>query len=402
MVASILQLAATGLQDVYLSSNPQSSTFKYAYYRYINFATDTIGIPLNANVTWGKKISVVIPKNGHLLSKLSLHIKLPRLQNVDGTYVCWCDAIGYAIFKEPIELQIGGVVVDRLYPTLLDILDELTCSTKRIGKNLMILKSDNYRSALYNAEKDIDLIIPLDFWFTKDYSMALPLLSMNSQEIQLNFNFIDFNKAINYDGNIGANITNILDSTLYAEYIFLDESVLDTFQEKEHMYVIEQTVYNGKEIVSEDTVAYNTKINFNSPLKEILFVCKSIENLDNNNYFNYSNQNGDSIITDASLLLNGKHRFNNGFLPEVVFRESFPYNVHSVVPTKHLYIMPFSLKPEWYAQPSGAVNLSRFDEVNMALKIKKNSLPFVLDVYGIVHNVVKIQDGMMTFEWLNI
>ena len=63
--------------------------------------------------------------------------------------------------------------------------------------------------------------------------------------------------------------------------------------------------------------------------------------------------------------------------------------------------MPFSLNPEWYTQPSGSINLSRFDEVNMALKIRENSSLFVLDVYGIVHNVVKIKDGMMMFEWVN-
>lgn len=402
MVASILQLAGTGLQDTYLSSNPESSAFKYAYYRYINFAADTIEIALNDTVMWGKKTSVVIPKNGHLLSKLNLRIKLPLLQNVDGEYVCWADTIGYGIFKDPIELQIGGVIVDKLYPTMMDIVDELSCSTKRVGKNLMILKSDNYTSALYNATKTVDLIIPLDFWFTKDYSMALPLLSMNSQEIQLNFNFINFDKAINYDGNVGTNFTQILDSSLYAEYIFLDDSVLDTFQQKEHMYVIEQMVYNGKEIVSENTAIYNTKINFNNPCKEIFFVCKTLFNLENNNYFNYSDSSGNAIITDASLLLNGKHRFSNGYLPEVIFRENFPYNVHSVVPTKHLYIMPFSLKPEWYSQPSGSINLSRFDEINMSLKIKENNPSFVLDVYGMMHNVVKITDGRLTFEWLNI
>ena len=69
--------------------------------------------------------SCVIPKRGHLLSKLHLHISLPILEKTDGKYACWSDTLGYGIFDGPIELQIGGVVVDRLYPQFLDAWDEL-------------------------------------------------------------------------------------------------------------------------------------------------------------------------------------------------------------------------------------------------------------------------------------
>ena len=189
MSPSLLQLQALGSEDVYLTKDPQINIFKYNYYRYVNFATETVKLETNIVSNFGKKMTCEISRRGHLLSKLHLHIKLPQLVKKDGSYACWSDTIGYSIFSEPIELMIGGIVVDRLYPQFLNAWDELTTSDKRLGKNLMLLKSDVYSANFDNATKPYDLIIPLDFWFTKDYNLALPLLSMHHQSIKINFSY---------------------------------------------------------------------------------------------------------------------------------------------------------------------------------------------------------------------
>ena len=75
MSPSLLQLQATGLEDVYLTQDPQINIFKYNYYRYVNFATETIKLETNIISNFGKKMTCEIPKRGHLLSKLHLHIK---------------------------------------------------------------------------------------------------------------------------------------------------------------------------------------------------------------------------------------------------------------------------------------------------------------------------------------
>jgi len=403
MGGSELQLQAVGIQDLYLVSKPDINIFKYSYYRYVNFATETLSLPLNQLPNFGStKVSVNIPKKGHLLSKLYLRIKLPELEKIDGTYICWSDTLGYSIFNGPIELEIGGVIVDRLYPVCLDMLDELSTTTNKVGMNKMILKSDIYRSALYNASKSTELMIPLDFWFTKQYSNALPLISMNNQDISINFFFKDFNNVINYDGSIGTSPASIIDSNIYAEYIFLDNIILDTFQKQKHQYVIQQMVYHGDEYITENQTTFSTKINFQNPCKELLFACIDNNNIDNNNYFNYSRRSDQSpIISHASLIIDGRHRFNNDFLPENVFREYFPNNVHSVIPNKHMYIMPFCIMPENSGQPSGSINLSKFDEVSLSLKLNKNNPECEIHIYGLIYNIVTIENGSLTFEFMN-
>jgi hypothetical protein len=397
MSPSLLQLQAVGSEDVYLTKDPQINIFKYNYYRYVNFATETVKLETNIVCNFGKRITCEISKRGHLLSKLHLHIKLPQLVKKDGSYACWNDTIGYSIFSEPIELMIGGIVVDRLYPQFLNAWDELTTSDQRLGKNLMLLKSDVYSANFNNATKPYDLIIPLDFWFTKDYNLALPLLSMHHQSIKVSFRLRPFEECINYDGVLAPDYVPIVTSSIYAEYVYLDDVILKKFQSGKHTYLIQQVQYNEDEVIPANTSFYNTRIKMTNPCKEIVFFAVEKTNSVNNNHFVYSKSDDDSpLILSASLLLDGKLRFDN--LPEFYYRVIFPQTIHSVIPLKYIYTMPFSIRPE-DNQPTGSLNLSRFNDITLALTTA-DTVEMNLYVFGISYNIVTVENGMLTMEFL--
>jgi hypothetical protein len=395
MSPSILQLQSLGLQDVYLTKDPQINIFKYTYYRYVNFATEIVKLSLNEDASFNKKTSCNILKKGHLLSKLYLHIQLPALTRTTGEYLCWSDALGYAIFSEPIELEIGGVIVDKVYPQFMDIWDELSNSDKKLGKNLMVLKSDVFSGALYNATKKVDLMIPLEFWFTKQYSSALPILSMASQDIKINFKLKEFSKLVNYDGDEPTPVS-IIESNIFAEYIYLDDVILEQFQAQKHMYIIEQVQYHESEIIPQNNSVYNTTLKFNHPVKEIFFCLAETENVKNNNYFAYSKSDDTSLIKEAAFLLDGKRRFD--YLPEFYYRCMFPDAVHSTIPLKYIYTIPFSLRPE-DNQPTGSLNMSRFNDATLSLKMINNNPSCYLYVYALSYNVVTIENGFLSLEF---
>lgn len=397
MSPTILQLQSIGIQDVYLSREPQINIFKYTYYRYANFATEIVQLPLNEVATFGKRAVCPIEKRGHLLSKLYLHIKLPQLNKVDGEYLAWTNSIGHAIFSEPIELEINGVIVDKLYPQFLDIWDEFSNSSKQMGRNLMLGKSDVFVSNYYNAQKPLDLVIPLEFWFTKNYSSALPLLSMPHQNIQVNFKFRNFNQLINYDGTAPSNSDYfILDSMVYAEYVYIDDVILEKFQSQKHMYVIEQAQFHGDEMIPNGTSIYNTTLKFNHAIKELFFCCVEKDNVTNNNYFVYSDSDDNPIISSAALLLEGKKRLE--YLPEIFYRTIYPDSVHSVIPLKYVYCIPFSIRPE-DNQPTGSINMSRFNDIVLSLKINQPNQDCYLYVYAINYNILTIENGNFTLEF---
>lgn len=403
MPAGINQLLATGIQDIYLTVKPEINVLQYVYYRYVNFSNELLKIPLNSTAAFGSQTYVQIPKTGgHLLSKMYLHIQLPELIPSDSlNYASWSDTLGYAIFNKPVELLIGGVVVDRIYPLCMDMLDELKTSTNKLGHDLMILKGDMFRDSIYNGNEPLNLMIPLEFWFTKDYAMSLPLLSMTSQDIQLNFSFNTFNNLINFNSSSPPSPVNIISSDLYVEYIFLDETIVEQFQAQKHQYVITQMVYNGADIIPQGRNIFNTKLNFQNPCQEILFACVDQNNFNNNCYFDYSRRSDQKpLISKAKLLLDGRNRYDVNYLPEFIFRQFFPNNVHSVVPMKYMYVMPFALKPI-ESQPTGSANLSRFDEVTLSLEMTPGNPICKLYVFGIMYNVVTISNGILSFEFMN-
>lgn len=397
-VGALLQLQAVGKENVYLTQKPDINIFKFIYYRYINFSTEIIQTNLNEIATFGRSTSCNILKKGHLLSKLYLHLKLPILEKINGNYLSWSDTLGYAIFDGPIELIINGVIVDRIYPEFSDIWDELsTNKNKRDGRNLMIMKSDIFRSNTYNAEQESSLMIPLDFWFTKDYSLALPLIALNTNDIKVHFTLKNFTDCINYDGTSIPTSCNILESSIYAEYIWIDDPFLDYFKNNEHFYIINQTEYHGDEIINDNVINYTTHLKFNNPSKELFIVCTDTNNIINNNYFNYSRNDNKPFIQFISMYLDGRTRFDN--LPEFYYRCIFPDTVHSNIPTKYIYTMPFSLKPE-DIQPTGCLNMSKFTDVSLNFNLTQGNPSCYIYIYSLMYNFLAIKNGRLFFEFL--
>ncbi|NBU33773.1 hypothetical protein EB118_01950 [bacterium] len=393
MPPGIIQLQAKGDKDMYISENPQISVFKYNYYRSMNFAAETIVLPLNDNVNFGKATSCKIEKYGHLLSKLYLCVKLPMLTQNGGSYACWTDNIGRALFSKPIELEIGGVVVDYCYPQFLDMYSDLTESAPVSGRNLMTLKSDTYVSNQRNATQETDLIIPIEFWFTKNYTLALPLLAMYQQQVKLNMYFRDFSELVNYDGDEPDRV-EVSGSQMLAEYIFLDDQIISDYQQNTHTYLIEQIHFQGNESIPANQPLFNTALKFTKPTKEIVFACVETGNIENNNYFVYSRSSDNRApIKSATLLLDGSRRFDN--LPEFYFRSVVPYAIHKTVPSKYIYCIPFSIRPE-DNQPTGHFNPERFTDVTLNLNMTPDNPPMSIFIYGVCYTIVQIQNGVLT------
>ena len=109
----------------------------------------------------------------------------------------------------------------------------------------------------------------------------------------------------------------------------------------------------------------------------------------------YSKSVDDSpLILAASLLLDGKLRFDN--LPEFYYRVIFPQNIHSVIPLKYIYTMPFSIRPE-DNQPTGSLNLSRFNDITLALTTA-DTVEMNLYVFGISYNILPGQSKYCHLE----
>ncbi len=396
MAGAILQLKGLGEQDASLTQNPEINLFHQKQYRYVNFSTEIARLTLEGVADFGKATSCIIPKRGHLLSKMYMRISLPNLVLESGTYLAWSDAIGYSIFEGGIDLEIGGVVVETIYPQFEDIYQSFNALDSDQGRNLMINKSDNYLSTRTNATVPVDVIVPLNFWFTRDYVHALPVICLSSQEVRVKFKFRPFQDCVHYDGDVPIEY-NVGSAEVFAEYINLDSSVLDKFVSDTHTFIVSQVKFHGEERVNPNSKTFSTQLHFTNPCKELFFACVDNQSKITNGYFNYSNsQTRGPLVSEIGLFIDNIPRFD--YIPENFSRFAYASTLHKNVPVKHVYTIPFGLRTGT-TQPTGSLNMSAFDNVTLSLKMQPGNPECFLYVYAVTLNKIVIKDGSMSFEW---
>lgn len=203
MTGAIIQLVAKGLQDIFITKDPQITYFKIVYRRHTNFSMEAIPQYFKHTPNFGNKYTCDISPNGDLMGKTHLVVVLPKIkQQIDaesGTYdkylkFAWVKKIGYALIKN-IELEIGGQLISRHYGDWLNIMDELfTPIEHRRAMDKMI---GNYEDLYtYTSNKDqFILYIPLQFYFCRFQSSAIPLLCLHHSEVKINIEISDFDRC---------------------------------------------------------------------------------------------------------------------------------------------------------------------------------------------------------------
>ena len=419
MGGGLLQLVAYGAQDVYLTGNPQITFFKVAYRRHTNFALEAIEQTFNGNPTYGSRVTCQISRNGDLINRMYLQVKVPAGGT---TYVNY---YGLRLLNY-VEIEIGGQKIDKHYSHWLYVWNELSLpKSKRNGYNEMV----GGLGGLSVAGKT--LYIPLEFWFCRNIGLALPLIALQYHEVKVNINFENYIKC-------GALSTDSINASLWVDYIYLDTDERRRFAQLSHEYLIEQIQFTGQEAIGSDKI--KTKLNFNHPCKELVWFIAKDTDANANNWFNYTTKsdvassrlttNADlqeklmqtdinyattpvattppsNPIKTAKLVLNGNDRFYER--PGRYFNLVQPYQHHENIPSNAgINVYSFALKPEEH-QPSGTLNMSRIDTAVLNLNFEKeiagsgnyNLTDYTLFVYAVNYNVLRILSGMGGLAYSN-
>ena len=432
MTGGLLQLACYGAQDIYLTGNPQITFFVAVYRRYTNFAIQNISQYFNGNSDFGQKVYCLVDRIGDLINQVFLRVKLPSLQNFNyvdegGNLVeyYWVNSVGHAIVKI-IEIEIGGVVVDRQFGLWLEIWSELTVPVnKRPGFYEMIGKSENPINLANNGE--LDLYVPLYFWFCKNIGLSLPLIALQSQEVRFNVTFRKYEELIiSSNGlplDLGSNSLEITQTYLDIDYIFLEDNERKIFAKNNHQYLIEQLQVYATSMTSnglrqdptnplkKDRIPdlnQNILLNFNNPVKELLWVIQnstvlSVYPFGGNEWFNFSTQSyKNGKINGSDPLINGKLIFEGQDLidikPAKYFRTVVPYQRHTNTPNNFIYNYSFSTNPEDF-QPSGSCNFSRIDSQLLYMEISDQLIDPIITVFATNYNILNIAGGMAGVEY---
>ncbi len=245
----LLQLVATGKQDVFLTGNPSVSWFKFVYRRHTNFAVETQRMYFEGTPNFGQKITCLVPRNGDLLGPLFLRVTLPQLYFTpnsfnppqQGVKVGYVNSPGHALIQE-ISVQIGEQEIDKQTGQWMEIWSSLvTDASQKEGFQQMIQQKPGYPfidygnnapdlsggtqtvpKAVFSREDGgvpidlsginvdiagtafikpttkypqsydepimgpVTMYIPLRFWFNKNPGQYLPLLAMQYHPVRIN------------------------------------------------------------------------------------------------------------------------------------------------------------------------------------------------------------------------
>ena len=426
MGGGLMQLVAYGAQDIYLTGNPQITFFKVVYRRHTNFAVESIEQTFNGTADFGKRVTATISRNGDLIQQMYLEVDLPVVETPGSTSNVWTYGVGNALVKQA-EIEIGGQLIDRQYGDWMNIWTELTMPAgKRDGYDNMVGNSVattaiTQTGALSSASTQ-RLYVPLQFWFNRNPGLALPLIALQYHEVKLNLELRPANELTN-----GATSTATgLGCKLYVDYIYLDTDERRRFAQVSHEYLIEQVQFTGAESIAAAATTKNVTLNFNHPVKELVWVHTNTANATagfdtGNRWFNYAGCTSASddvdSFTSALLQLNGHDRFSVRYAD--YFRKVQNYEHHCRVPRvgreidggdnarqQYIYTYSFALSPEEH-QPSGTCNFSRIDNAVLQLKYGAESTfnaqdqAMNLSVYAVNYNVLRIMSGMGGLAYSN-
>jgi hypothetical protein len=402
----LLQLVATGRQDIYLTGNPQTTFFKQVYRRHTNFAIESCRIDFDGSTDFGKVVVATIPRKGDLLNTLILEVSLPMLPQSDPSVrdTSWVNGIGHAML-EYISLEVGGKEVDRQYGEWLHITSQLQVdASKRMGFNNMV----GYQEAFEESAQPgpLKLYIPLRFWFCNNVGLSLPLIALQAHPVRIYVKLRSPNTLF-YRDSLGLfpNQTispppNPTSFVMWGDYIHLDTDERRRFSSSKHEYLVEQVQQQRRTAVPAGAALANITLDFNNPLKEIIWVVQQDRMLQTHELFNYSNRQLveqhvtlDDQITTAILRLDGYDRFEAR--DASYFRLVQPWQRHTTIPDDYIYVYSFSLAPE-AAQPQGALNASRIDTIVLALQMNPNITRYDsgITVYATNYNVFRIAAGL--------
>jgi hypothetical protein len=313
--------------SLFYLNNDNVLTYVYLNYTENEYSYDIFEFLINANM------DILQDLNNVLYEKL---INVFSVKNI--VTMGWTKKIGIFIM-ENIEMFIGSNLVTNMSSNYVDIYGQLNYKNVEIYNKMIGDDSELNNPVVTNSEKY--LYVPLPFWFQNNYGLAVPLIALQFNNIQIKIKFrklldsifISIPNVSSFTDNnlrnkiidlILTNISNIFSSqleiTMLLEYVYLDNIERKKFAQSSHEYLITQvqeiTFTNVSPFIS------NLELDFYHCCKTMFWTANQYKYINNitgeNIYDKYTielyqpiyNINVPSYINYLNVLYNPNYLFN--------------------------------------------------------------------------------------------
>ena len=384
-MAGRLNLAVTGIQDQWLTGDPEFSYFLMNFKRHTKFSIEAIETPFDGNVEYDATVECRIPKNkGDLVRSMMLKFTLPQPSGTaaSGYDIRYRKSIGAQII-EYADLLIGGQTIERITGDYIYMYDQIHNNKDDIDQTLYFLTGhDNYIAVSY----DWDYNVLLPFYFFRHPSLAIPVCALTKQLVEVRIKFKKLEDVvIQYKTN-----TNIIDPptdvsssiknvSLVTDFFFVTEDEKNFLMSRPIEYVITQLQMSQFKFKAGESKKAGM-LNFKNPVREMFFL---------------------AVSDDVHKLNPIKHvtmKFNNNTIIDadnLMLSYEQPLKYYTGVTENNFGVYSFSMKPETY-YPTGQVNMSRIAHNLIEIEIDSPDANFEhkVYVYAVNYNVLHIQSGL--------
>ena len=391
MGGGLLQLVTYGIQDLYLTGNPQITFYKVVYRRHTNFAMESVRQIMYGSNLPGGVINCSIPRSGDLLHKIYLYLEVTEPDNANINYNNVLTMI------DTVELLLSGNVIVRLTGEWISMWMWMYHDKDKF--NILT------QLALTPSGTKGNLFIPIPFWFCRDIGLAFPIIAMQYQKLEVR---ITYESSRNTDYELKKECTS---AYMWFNYIYLDETERRLFSQTKHTYLIEQLQYAREQL--DTKVDYILDLPFNYPIKELFWIVKDPNpvyydsNLNQISagplrqlYWNNGVQSRDQIES-AIIYINHEERIqrrSGEYFRVVQFYEHHSGGTQSQ--SHCIYMYSFALEPE-KLEPTGTCNFSKIDSPQLGFTLQTYTTQPVIHntgtrhivLYAVNYNILIIKDG---------
>jgi hypothetical protein len=487
MGGGLTQLVLKGQMDSYIIANPCINYYKYVYNRHVNFSMENRKIDREGGETWDlnartdktKTYTFKIKRYGDLISNMYFCFNLPDIYSTNKHRFRWINNIGHNIILSA-TIKGDGTIIDTIYGDWMNIWNELT-NKDGIEYNKLIGNIPEFCGPTNNSSKytirnnklfnitypegnknNIDnpsirgrvLQVPLNFWFTRNPSLALPLYKMQAQTLTVEIELRNIEKLYQVwsdtyklyvsptfynilSGNVEENIyiSNFLNNESYINchldinYILLESEHRNTsLNETIVKYVVDYVKKTTKiGLVSiRNNSGTSDNIISNDHIKELVWVLRRPDIEDNFNI--YDNYTASHIYNEnMGILEKAEIRWASTIIRSdesaYYYNNIQPYQHHTNVPRTGIYCYSFSLFPEKIVSAGSYnnqmintnlnitidSNIKNKNEYTYLFKLfeskkenypkKREDITFDLIIYSRSINVFSINGGSGNFIW---
>lgn len=453
-----MQLVAVGSQNQYVSSTNEMSFWTQNFRRPTNFSMESVRQTFITRpvLEYGGRSTFTcrVGRVADLLANVYFSFQLPDIYSDANMRFQWIKNIAqYMIYSY--SIRVDTALIDQNYGEWMDIWNDLSLPAEKraifdrmtgnvqeftnpVTLNPKVIIENNQISYTYYpvatagtpSIKGRRFVVPLDFWFTKNPSLALPLVALQYQQVEISMEFRGANELYqiydqvtdkyyspdgyrNLPGNAnvdvslsrftayGGNGPNNLDLDGYLEcnYVFLDEHERRLIAAKQLDYLVNRVFradFDGVRSI------HTMDLTLSNPVKELVFITRRG---DANKYNTWSNftaaipeNTSYPILKSAKIMWNGLDRIEEK--PAYYFNQVQPWEYHTGSPREGIYVYSFALMPE-KTYPTGFFNASMVSKIQLYVTMTDTTEEYEVVVYSVYWNIFRIMGGQGSMVFAN-